>query len=339
MGEKGRVEYLDFLKFFAIFSVLVGHSTEQLSADIFWDHPLWEFIYSYHMPLFMFLCGFFFRSSLNKPFLQVFAVKFRQLMVPSLTAFAISCAIMLIAGVTSIADLCEISFSGFLNSVWFLKCVFFCYLIMYPLCKWLRRDWLASVVAVIAVLLIPGAEAVNLNFMLPMFCFGMCCGNHSEEIEYHRKAWLAASAVIFLVLLFFWSGRLTVYQIPTRVVSKGFFDWHNLGLSIYRLALGAAGTLFFYLLAKPIYEYVRKLKISRLLCDIGRATLGIYFLQTFFLEIFIHSLHIFVPIPWSYIVAPLLAMVELVVCYSFVKLIRRSRVAGFLCLGNGLSFK
>lgn len=207
MSEKGRVEYLDSLKFFAIFSVLVGHSTEQLSADIFWDHPL--------------------------------------LMVPSLTAFAISCAIMLIAGVTAIADLCEISFSGFMNSVWFLKCVFFCYLIMYPLCKWLRKDWLASLVAVIAVLLIPGTEVVNLNFMLPMFCLGMCCGNHAEDIERHRKAWLAASAAVFLVLMLFWSGRLTVYLIPTRVVSEGLFDWQNLGLSIYRLALGAAGTLFF----------------------------------------------------------------------------------------------
>ena len=57
MGK--RIEYLDFLKFFAIFSVLLGHSTEQISADLFWDHPLWESIYSYHMPLFMFLCGFF----------------------------------------------------------------------------------------------------------------------------------------------------------------------------------------------------------------------------------------------------------------------------------------
>ena len=87
MGK--RIEYLDFLKFFAIFSVLLGHSTEQISADLFWDHPLWEFIYSYHMPLFMFLCGFFFRSSLKKPFAEMAADKFCQLGVPSLTAFAI----------------------------------------------------------------------------------------------------------------------------------------------------------------------------------------------------------------------------------------------------------
>lgn len=336
MGDKGRIEYLDFLKFFAIFSVLVGHSTEQLSADLFWDHPLWEFIYSYHMPLFMFLCGLFFNSSLKKPYGQVVAQKFRQLGIPSLTAFAISVAIMLVAGVTAFFDLCEISFSGFMNSVWFLKCVFFCYLIMYPLCKWLKNDWLASIVATVIIILIPGAEVVNLNFMLPMFCLGICCGNHHEEIDRHRKVWLISSLAAFVSLLCFWSGRYTVYLIPTRVITDGTFDWQNLGLSVYRLALGAFGTMFFYLLAKPVYDVVRNWKISPLLCNIGKATLGIYFLQTFFLEIMIHLLHIYIPIPWSYIAAPLLAVAELALCYSLVLLIRRSRIASFLCLGDSL---
>lgn len=336
MGENGRVAYLDFLKFFAIFSVLVGHATEQLSADIFWDHPLWEFIYSYHMPLFMFLCGFFFKSSLKKPFGQMFINKFRQLMVPSLTAFTIGCIIMLIAGVTAIADLCELSFKGFLNSVWFLKCIFLCYLIMYPLCKWLQRDWLASLVAVVSVILIPGADVVNLNFMLPMFCLGMCCGNHNEDLERNRKVWLPVSAVAFFGLLCFWNGRLTVYLIPTRVISDGSFDWWNLGISLYRIALGAAGTLFFHLLAKPVFELISRLKISNLLCNIGKSTLGIYFLQTFLLEILVHSLNIYVPIPWSYAAAPILAVVELSLCYSLVLLIRRSRIASFLCLGDSL---
>ena len=63
-----RLEHMDLLKAFAIFSVLLGHSTEQLSAGLFWDHPVWEFIYSYHMPLFMFVCGFFFQSSLKRSY-------------------------------------------------------------------------------------------------------------------------------------------------------------------------------------------------------------------------------------------------------------------------------
>ena len=63
--RKTRIPYLDFLKFFAIASVLLWHSVEQTTGNDFWDNPIWSFIYTYHMPLFMLLCGYFFGSSLN----------------------------------------------------------------------------------------------------------------------------------------------------------------------------------------------------------------------------------------------------------------------------------
>ena len=249
---KPRLEYMDLLKCFAIFSVLLGHATEQLSGGLFWDHPVWEFIYSYHMPLFMFVCGFFFPSSLKRSYGKMALVKLRQLGIPSLTAFAITCVIMLAAGVTAIADLCELSFAGFMNCVWFLKCLLLCYLLMHPLCRWLRKDWVAALVATVLVILIPGTETVNFNFMLPMFCLGMLCGNRREAIGKHRWTWLAVSLIVFVDLLFFWSGHLTVYERPTRIWAAGTPDWANLGLTLYRLALGMAGTMTFYLLSKPV---------------------------------------------------------------------------------------
>ena len=331
---KPRLEHMDLLKCFAIFSVLLGHATEQLSGGLFWDHPLWEFIYSYHMPLFMFVCGFFFPSSLKRSFGEMAGVKLRQLGIPSLTAFAIACAIMLAAGVTAIADLCELSFAGFMNCVWFLKCLLLCYLVMHPLCRWLRKDWVAAIVATVFVILIPGTEIVNFNFMLPMFCLGMLCGNRREAIGRHRAFWLAGSLILFVVLLCFWSGHLTVYERPTRIWATGTPDWANLGLTLYRLALGMAGTMTFYLLAKPVYEKIRDKRWCGTLCRIGGATLGIYFLQTFLLEILVNSLHIYVPIPHSYWVAPLLAIAEMFVCYNLVRLLRKSRLLRLLILGE-----
>jgi fucose 4-O-acetylase-like acetyltransferase len=339
---------MDLLKCFAIFSVLVGHSTEQLSGGLFWDHPVWEFIYSYHMPLFMFVCGFFFRSSLKRGYGEMARRKFLQLGVPSLTAYAIACLIMLIAGVRAIADLCELSFNGFMNCVWFLKCLLFCYLLMYPLCRWLKKDWLAAIAATVLVILIPGTETVNFNFMLPVFCLGMICGNRQEEIENHRGIWLAASLILFGVLLCFWSGHLTVYERPTRfwaaasaaavggTGSAGTLtpDWNNLGLTIYRLALGMSGSMVCYLLSKPVYEAIRGWRWTETLCNIGGATLGIYFLQTFLLEILVNRLQVYVPIPHSYWVAPLLAIAELVICYNLVLLLRKTRLLRLLVLGE-----
>ncbi len=333
---KQRLEHMDLLKAFAIFSVLLGHSTEQLSGGLFWDHPVWEFIYSYHMPLFMFVCGFFFNSSLKRSYGEVCRIKLLQLGIPSLTAYAIACALMLAMGVRAIADLCEFSIAGFLNCVWFLKCLLLCYLVMYPLCKGLRKDWLAALVATVLVILIPGAQAVNFNFMLPMFCLGMLVGRRWEKIERHRVIWLVLSAVVFGVLLCFWSGHLTVYERPTRVIdlATGTFDWGNLGLTLYRLALGMAGSMTFYLLSKPVYDSIKHWSWSGTLCRIGAATLGIYFLQTFLLEILVNRMQIYVPIPHSYWVAPLLAVAELALCYNLVRLIRKTRILRLLILGE-----
>jgi fucose 4-O-acetylase-like acetyltransferase len=334
MGQ--RLEHVDLLKAFAIFSVLLGHATEQLSGGLFWDHPVWTFIYSYHMPLFMFVSGFFFPSSLKRSYGEVCRIKLRQLGIPSLTAFAIACAIMLSMGVRAIADLCEFSFAGFLNCVWFLKCLLLCYLVMYPLCKGLHRDWVAALVATVLVILLPGAQVVNFNFMLPMFCLGMLVGRRREGMERHRVIWMVLSAVVFGVLLCFWSGHLTVYERPTQVIdlATGSFDWGNLGLTLYRLALGMSGSMTFYLLSKPVCDALQRRRWCGTLCRIGGATLGIYFLQTFLLEILVNSLHLYVPVPHSYWVAPILAVAELVLCYNLVRLLRKTRILRLLILGE-----
>lgn len=339
MGEQSagkRIAYVDFLKAFAIATVLLGHSVEQLSGDAFWDHPIWTFLYSFHMPLFMFLSGLFFKSALRKGFGEVLRVKLVRLGVPSVTAFLLGLAIMKVAGVAAIADLCEVSFAGFMNSVWFLKCLLFCIVIMWPAVKLLRHDVLAAVVVSTVVLLVPGCETVNLNFMLPCFCLGFVCGNREEVVARHRRVWTCLAVVAFLALLPFWSGRLTVYMVPTHVLSLSplSFDLSNLGLSVYRLAIGFAGTLVFYLAAPAVHRLIVGGRFDAFCGTVGGATLGIYVVQTFLLEILVHSLSVCLPVGRSCLVAPVLATAELFICLGVVLLFRRFKLTRLLFLGE-----
>ena len=57
-------------------------------------------------------------------------------------------------------------------------------------------------------------------------------------------------------------------------------------------------------------------------------------MQTFLLEILVHTLGIYVPCGLSCVVAPLLALVELLACYGVVCLLRRSRITRALFLGE-----
>lgn len=83
---KDRIAYLDVVKFVAILFVCVGHCyvmTPNLDSIV---RPI---IYSFHMPLFMLVCGFFSTRSLEIPIKSLSEKKSKQLLLP-----VISCTIM-----------------------------------------------------------------------------------------------------------------------------------------------------------------------------------------------------------------------------------------------------
>ena len=67
--EKQRIEYIDYLKGFSILLVVIGHfvSRNFTIAGAETRYQLFDFIYSFHMPLFMFLGGYTAYYSLSKP--------------------------------------------------------------------------------------------------------------------------------------------------------------------------------------------------------------------------------------------------------------------------------
>lgn len=53
--SRNRISYIDQLKGIAIFLVVLGHVIEHNAGR---DNFLWTLIYSFHMPLFMFVSGY-----------------------------------------------------------------------------------------------------------------------------------------------------------------------------------------------------------------------------------------------------------------------------------------
>ena len=86
--EKDRIAYLDFVKFVAILLVCVGHCYV-MTPDL--DSIVRPIIYSFHMLLFMLMCGYFSSRSLEIPIKSLFVKKSKQLLLP-----VISCTIITI---------------------------------------------------------------------------------------------------------------------------------------------------------------------------------------------------------------------------------------------------
>ena len=73
-----RVEYIDIAKGLGILLVVMGHNDFALVSPFFY-----KFIYAFHMPLFFFLSGMFFKSEV--PFLKLLRRRFDTLIKPYIT--------------------------------------------------------------------------------------------------------------------------------------------------------------------------------------------------------------------------------------------------------------
>ena len=75
---------LDYMKGVLILLVVYGHCMYWLSNDYThrWNMYIPQFIYTFHMPLFVFLCGYFFSLKRHKPFFETIIDKFKRLIIP-----------------------------------------------------------------------------------------------------------------------------------------------------------------------------------------------------------------------------------------------------------------
>lgn len=127
---KTRENWLDFLKAFAMFLVVWGHTTGKLRG----------FIYSFHMPLFFMISGYLVEEKLKKDFIRE---KFKRLIKPyflySLILIMIGKSLYFILGKKSIAlkelilgMLYGVNIKNYLDyrePLWFLLCLFVVFLI------------------------------------------------------------------------------------------------------------------------------------------------------------------------------------------------------------------
>lgn len=81
--RNNRIAYLDSLKGFAIILVILGHIIQMWYDSDFTHNKVWLYIYSFHMPLFMFISGYITGIYSNKLSISQFSTKrFIQLIVP-----------------------------------------------------------------------------------------------------------------------------------------------------------------------------------------------------------------------------------------------------------------
>lgn len=315
--SKQRILYIDLLKLFTIYLVLWGHAIMHFQPD-YEQSYIFRTIYAFHMPLFMMLSGYFAPSSMLLGIREFFPKKFRQLLLPCIS-WGVLCWLVITSGLIEGRFHLELKglFTGWLGIVdnfWFLKSCFICYTLSW-LCYRCGRYKVVAIIIIWVLCTMQGR--FFLDWMFPSFLLGLYLRN-SQWLQNNLEKYHYALYSIFVVLL---------------AVSL-LMPWNEIYL--FKLALGLSGALACFVLFQSTIGKLEPTPTLERLARLGGATLGIYVIQAILLEYILPHYVSFEAFPIVGIVflMPLLSFVALFVCFGLVQTIRKSRLLGFIMLGE-----
>lgn len=275
MVAKQRLSYVDLSKAIAIWLVVWGHSLSCLAGNDAMSGGAFQWIgnwiYSFHMPLFMILSGFFASSALQRPVHVMVWQKFRQLVWPCVT---FGCILAMLYRYWSIhLDTLQhgVLFFGLFYDYWFLHCLFanFCIAwIVYRMPRRLRLLVFGIILIAIFYMFSRGHNLFNMSTMTFPFFIGIEGRRFLPQLTRYSWQIFIASSIFFAMIFPFYDNALNSSTYFFTPFSYGrLLEW------LYREAIGIVGTLSIVSLCVMIMEkcgernYVKQvLKIGGVRC-------------------------------------------------------------------------
>ena len=292
--QKERNLYFDIIKAVSIILVIVGHciqygSGKEFSQDLFFENPLFKFIYSFHMPLFMLISGYLFSYSLeNKRWNEVLLIKFKQLIIPlaSWSVFSLCidiCKILLGDTSNSITVIWIVKklISHFVYGPWFLWAIWWCALVILIVRNFFNDSVLVYIFGCFLTFILPDVYNLALyKFMWPFFLIAYMFNSYDWKNKF-KKVYLNKIFVIFVSALFL--VLLCIYDYDKYIYTSGYTILGRNAIvqinnNLFRFAIGMLGSIT---IMHIIYTLANKLpsKVKLFFAYIGKNTMGIYLIS------------------------------------------------------------
>ncbi len=332
-AKSKRIQSMDLLKLFAIFLVIYGHSLQRLISVPAAEQPMFRFIHSFHMPLFMAISGFFAASLQKLSVKEFFVKKGKQLIVPSVVASALVIGINLMTGH-------ETEREYYVFGIWFLKSLFVCSLLYYVATRFTKFKLFALLLSLLFSQIVP---YFTIPTMYPAFLFGAVLRQLWPWFK-RNSGWLIVLSGVLFVVLASLIDEGDFASVKTSSAIKNFIHGDSAMLTelasirYYRIAVGLAGTLFFILSFEAIVGLLTSKGVDTGgLSKYGQRTLGVYILQTFVLEVLMAKTlnfdfmdnHVF-----TFVVAPAISLCVLMFTLWLASLCEKNKVTSLIFLGK-----
>ena len=287
---------MDIVKGIAILLVVYGHIIQHAMAP--WGHqefylnPVFKIIYTFHMPLFVFISGYLTAYSINRfSGLDYFKKKVKSLLVPFISLGILSFMVSYILNVIFANGANAKDMAGGLvdqlvitPAIWFLWTLFVlnCSLIISVK---LEKRFGVIIFAVIyfVIMSIPYNNYCDLYYIKWFNLFylaGYFSNRYSVKISnlVSQSLFLVLSFLMFSWFLGYWTRDDYIYINQMNLVSSHYS--HEFLRIAYRYMMGFWGIA----MALGIGGYLLKTKLGPILEEIGVYSLDIYIIQMFFLE-------------------------------------------------------
>jgi fucose 4-O-acetylase-like acetyltransferase len=317
---------IDALKAFAIFLVVLGHFLQSTIPD-FDNNHLFRLIYSFHMPLFIFISGYlsYRYGGIQSAFLNR---RFLSLLIPFFSWMLISSIINYFENDENIVSfvLRVLLFPD--NGLWYLWVLFWMQSVLF-LSNYLSRKYTEFLLGVFCLLILIIVYIFKIDNIFAIktfaslfsyFILGYIASNYKNSSNVIFKRWYVALP-FFLFLAYFWK-RNDVLNFDSYVVSS------KLLIFFYKNSVAIIAIIVFMGLFNHIKKY------SNYVLYLGKNSIAVYAMN-FYCLLALRPLISFISDSYFYYFYALLFSVIIVLtCLFFGNILKKNKFSALFFLGN-----
>lgn len=320
---KQRIIYLDVVKCVAIFLVIWGHVIEFMGIQR--DESIARvFIYSFHMPLFMLLSGYFSASSFSRTFKSFITKKSIQLLIPIFSWTVIISLFLLFVYKDKEGAIAEV-----IGGSWFLRTLFACYLYVYIVKNIKAPDWLLAFGSIIIAFFIPKSSFLSFNWLLMFFWVGYFLKKYQLFFDKYRLSITIVSLILYCIVFY------NIKDCGYALININTLRTDSIGILIKFIGSLSASlfviNMIYYLCHFSNNGYIDKI------ADIGKYTLGIYLVQSFLVA------RLFPLLPqsnitnmyiYNFVLTPIVSVFVLLLSVLIIKYTSKNKYMNLFLFGN-----
>ena len=336
-----RNEHIDLVKGIAILFVVVGHciqfgsGADYLSTGEFFENPVFKFIYSFHMPLFMLISGYLFFFSAQRKTFVVIKNKVMGILLPLVTWHTVVQLISLTFGGKFSPT---VFFLSYFQTLWFLRALFFCCMITLFINRVCKDESFGFIITTILLFFIPQRIIPDVFvFTTPFFFAGYLANKYQVISSFlqsptkHQKGILMFCSLAFFIMLWNYEKDYYVYVSGTCLFSQYHPIGYMLFVNIYRIVTATMGCPFILWATTWLHQLTKSCFMKGLIIKLSQSSLCIYIVNHYLNDTLLISLPIH---QVNYLFVTIETVGVILISYACYWLLKQNKVSSQMFLGG-----